>query len=148
MADRTSSYSPISPSTGGNIRIVAGGMNAYSTSAAFNVNTAGTLTFEPTGTTFDPAVTFPTAGSTTTVGNLIVGSSDLTSNLIVGAAVISASEVTYRGGSITVNANVRSDNGSVAFLSTVASKAYTTTNSPTITAAQGVTISRDRKSVV
>jgi hypothetical protein len=139
-ANRISSYAPISPSTGGNIRIVAGGIHSSSSSAAFNVNTAGTLTFEPFSTSFLSTVTFPATASTTTVGNLIVGTSGNTADLTVGAAVTSASEVTYRGGSITVSGNVSSTNGSVGFYSTGASKNFSKT-SATITAAQDVIIS-------
>jgi hypothetical protein len=137
---RTSSYAPISPSTGGNIRIVAGGIHASSSSAAFNVNTAGTLTLEPFETSFASAVTFPATDSSTSVGNLIVGTSGNTGDLTVGAAVTSASEVTYRGGSITVSGNVTSTNGTAAFYSTGASKSFSKTTA-TITAAQDVIIS-------
>jgi hypothetical protein len=108
---------------------------------ALNMRTAGTLTIAPLSTaTFAEAVTFPTSGSTTNVGVLIVGSSSNTTALTVGGPILATSSVTYRGGAQTVSAAVTSSTSRVSFLATAASGSFSKTAS-TIRAAEDVVIS-------
>jgi hypothetical protein len=134
---RTFTYRPTNGGLGGDITIRSARQDD---TPALSIQTAGTVSFLPTATSFTAAVSFPTSGSTVSVGNLVVGTSNNTADLTVGSALTSASEVTYRGGSITVSGNVTSTNGTAAFYSTGASKSFTKTTA-TITAAQDVIIS-------
>jgi uncharacterized repeat protein (TIGR02543 family) len=112
---RESSYSANGSGPGGNITITAGSLDtANHTTGSFDVATTGTLTFAPpAGQSFTEAQTFPLSGSTTSVGNLVVGSAWNIEQVTAAASASSSGDITYFAGTFVNSASLTSTNGNV-----------------------------------
>ena len=78
------------------------------------VETTGTVTVEPLGTSFASALTFPITNLTlgNTVSGLTIGKSNNTANITFANATTIAGPITAYGGDIAVNENLNTTSGS------------------------------------
>ncbi|MCC6141929.1 MAG: filamentous hemagglutinin N-terminal domain-containing protein, partial [Nitrospira sp.] len=92
--------------------------NTVATSSASAIDTTGTLTVQPFGTSFSSALTWPLSGWTVanTISGLTLGKSGNTADLTIGSATSVAGPITLYGGNIAVNANLTSSNTGDIFI--------------------------------
>ena len=76
------------------------------------------LVIQPNSNSFTSAVTYPIPGFTvsSSIGGLTVGKTTNTANITFGAATTIAGQITAYGGTIAVNGNIASSNGSTILL--------------------------------
>jgi hypothetical protein len=119
QSGRQVTYRPTEVGFGGDITIRSLGRDTES-AGKFDVQTAGNFSFiPPTGQSFYTAQIFPLAGSSFSVGGLVVGSTANTASLTQGAAIQSSGDVKYLGGAQTSNFNITTTNsGNIEFYPT------------------------------
>jgi hypothetical protein len=101
----------------------------------FKVKTRGAVTYQPVGTSFASAETFPHLSNYTvadSASSLIIGKTGNTANIIIDANISVTGPITISGGAITQNANITSTtasnitlNGTTGFYSLNTRKAIT-----------------------
>jgi hypothetical protein len=103
--------SPITSSTS-NIKWIANSLDLYTLSAGFtnSFNTSGTVTIEPSGTSFSNAITFPITNLTVgnNVSGLTVGKSGNTANITLAGATSIAGPISIFGGNLFAQQNLTS----------------------------------------
>ena len=84
--------------------------------ASRTVNAAGSFNYIPQNTIFAATVTYPISNLNVTCTGLLIGKSSNTTNVTFGAATTIAGPITVYGGTIAVNENISSSNGSTISL--------------------------------
>ena len=117
IGSRTSS--PITSSTS-NIKWIANSLDLITLSSGFsnNFSTSGNVTIEPSSNSFTNAISYPMTNLSVanTVSGLTLGKSTNTTNITFGATTNIAGPITAFGGTIAVNENMTSSNGSTISL--------------------------------
>ena len=108
----TSSSSDITIS--GNVLTI----DALASTFVTHVNTTGTLTVQPSGTSFTSAINWPISNLTLsgTISGLTIGKTTNTANITLGGTTTIAGPISIFGGTIALNENVSSSNGSTISL--------------------------------
>jgi autotransporter-associated beta strand protein len=121
--------------------LVGAGLNG------FKVKTRGAVTYQPVGTSFDNAQTFPFNSNYTvadSASRLTIGKTGNTANITIGANISVAGPITIFGGNIFQNANITST--TAANIELNGREGFYTSNDPrkSITSAGGnITINAD-----
>ncbi len=120
--------------------LVGAGLNG------FKVKTRGSVTYQPVGTSFASAQTFPYNSNYTvadSASSLIIGKTGNTADITIGANISLAGPITIYGGNIFQNANITSTTASNISLNGTAGF-YTSDTRKAITSAGGnITINAD-----
>jgi hypothetical protein len=107
-------------SSNANIELIGNTLTFASLTSGFtnNLNTSGTVTIAPSGSSFTSALTFPipSLSIANTVSGLIIGKSTNSQNITFGSTTTIAGPITVYGGLLTLNENLSSSNGSTISL--------------------------------
>ena len=95
--------------TGDNIALAAGGID---------INTSGKVTVEPSSASFASAVSFPIANLNivNTITGLTIGKPSNAANVTIASATTIAGPISIYGGTVALNQNIESSNGSTITL--------------------------------